>query len=705
MEKNVKRKIRFLLPVFFACLMAFSGIFVPTFNGSTTGLENKNVMFEAEGLENTLFETSTLTEVGEGNSRTVTYKAAMAFGDSKKDTNGTVIGNSTKTILTDALAGAESSGKGIIYRYHSAPTTMGTNACSSALVFKKPVDADIVTSITLRLYLYLSDGTEFYSNNTFGYAFMLVYGLGDTGENNSGYVVHRTTKQKEWIDLTISGANLAKLATQTDDGLQFKGMQVGFRAHSTSNATLYTGTPNQLNGFVILDHITYEVDEAVVKQKEAIAHKNQVTKNGTTLLASADQASHLVDGNLTTVQKKTITPPSASSLSSISVDGAANSSVWKRILHSGGAVIATPGIEFSKPVKVEEIESISIRLNAHLSAGSTYCTSGDYGIFITGLEQTTVVKGGDAKSSHMLVSGVQQDAWIDYSIRGNELNYLVDSDGNISGIQIACYVQTGDAQLFHQGATSANASWLLIDYIYYTPKYKASFEYEGAAITEIESYTTAEKVVLPSFTQNVDEVFVGWKQVVGNETYLYRAGKEITLTENTTFSAVTVDFDMVKGASIRVSDNAADSGIRFACTIDAADYAALGEFAQGFGTMILPTESIAQKDFVMENFDPEKNEILIIEGEKYDNETIPGYTLYTGVMVNIKQANYAKEFSARGYIKIAYTNGDVGYIYTDYNATNNSRSISSVAQKILDSGNSEYADVQIVKDYAAAANQ
>ena len=161
---------------------------------------------------------------------------------------------------------------------------------------------------------------------------------------------------------------------------------------------------------------------------------------------------------------------------------------------------------------------------------------------------------------------------------------------------------------------------------------------------------------------------------------------------------------MIKGASIRVGDDAADSGIRFACTIDAADYAALGNFAQGFGTMILPTESLAQKDFVMENFDSAKNEILIIEGVNFDDETIPGYTLYTGVMVNIKQHNYAEEFSARGYIKIAYTNGDVGYIYTDYNATNNSRSISSVAQKILDSGNSEYADVQIIKDYAAAAN-
>ena len=699
MGKNVKQKIRFLLPVLFACLMAFSGIFVPTLNGSTTGLENKNVMFEAEGLENTLFESTTLTEVGEGDSRKVTYKAAMAFGDSKKDTSGSVIQNSTKQILTDALAGAESSGKGIIYRYHSAPSNpMGTNACASALVFKKPVDADIVTSITLRLYLYLSSGSEFYSNNTYGFAFLYFYGLDDTGENNSGYLVHRTTKQKEWIDLTISGTSLAKLATQTDEGLQFKGLQVGFRAHSSSDTTLYTGTPNNLNGFIILDYITYEVDEPV-------AHKKEVTKNGTTLLASADQTSHLVDSNLTTVQNKTITPPTASSIGSTSVEGSANESVWKKVLHSGGAVIATPGIKFSKSVKVEDIESINIRLNAHLSAGSTYCTSGNYGIFVTGLEQDTIIKGGDAKTSHMIVSNVEQDAWIDYSIKGNELNYLVDSDGNISGIQIACFVQTGDAQLFHQGPTSANATWILIDYVYYTPKYKASFEYDGEAITEIESYTTAEKVVLPNFTQDADEVFVGWKQVVGNETYLYRAGEQITLTANTTFSAVTIDFDMIKGASIRVGDDAKDSGIRFACTIDAADYAALGGFAIEFGTIILPTDSLAQKEFIVENFDATKNEILIIAGEKFDTTTIPDYILYTGVMVNVKETNYARAFSARGYIKIAYTNGEPGYIYTDYSEANNSRSISLVAKKILESGNEEYQDVQIVKDYAAKANQ
>jgi hypothetical protein len=316
----------------------------------------------------------------------------------------------------------------------------------------------------LRLYLYLSAGSEFCSNDPFGLAVLYFYGLGDTGENNSGYLVHRATKQKEWIELTISGTNLAKLATQTDDGLQFKGLQMGIRAYSNNNNNLYTTTPTELNGFIILDHITYEVDEAVVKQKEAIAHKNEVTKNGTTLLASADQtATQVVDGKITKVSNNAVSssPRKAETMSSVAFEGGANSTVWKKTLHSAAAV-ALPSIKFSKPVKVEDIESINIRLYAHLSAGSAYCTTGASGVFVVGLEEDAVVKG---ENSHMIPKTVQQDVWIDYSIEGNQLNYLVDSDGNINGIQISSYIynDTGSDDIFYVGAEGSGVSWILID--------------------------------------------------------------------------------------------------------------------------------------------------------------------------------------------------------------------------------------------------
>lgn len=697
MGNNSKRIARFILPVLLACLLAFtSTIFTGAMNGSATGLEDKNVLFEAEGT-NTLLENTTLTEVGEGGSRAVIRRDTLVFGNTGKDTNGNDVPNArNKAEVVNALAGAQSSGKGLIYRFHTWTETVGTNACATAIVFKNPVDAELVTSITLRLYLYLSAGSEFYSVDPFGYAFMYLYGLGDTGVNNSGYVVHRTTKQKEWIDLTISGDNLAKLTTKTEDGgYQFKGLQVGFRARSNDNNKLYMGSPNQLNAFVILDYITYEVNEA-------LAHQKEVTKNGSTLLASSNNADQVVTSNIATVNADlTQSGPSNYGVKNIPSTGAANLTVWKSNFHSGAPTKGL-AVKFAKSVALDSIESIVVRMNAHFSPNAPY-ENGLGGVMFTALETTAVDKDINV---HVIDGNVQQDAWIDYVINGTSLANLADKDGNINGIQVASHIVTGDANKFYIGTGGNDVSWLLVDYIYYTPKYQAAFEYEGAAINELATYTTAEKVTLPTFTQNTDEVFVGWKLVDGTNTYLYKAGEQVALTKSVTFSAITVDFDMIKGASIRVAESADDAGIRFACTIDAIDYAALGDFAIEFGTLILPTASLDGKEFIVDNFDldPAAKQILVIEGMNYDTDTIEGAILYTGVMSKVNPANYARAFSARGYIKINYTNG-AGYIYTDYNAENNSRSISEVAKKVKESSvYASYTDGQkaVIDAYADA---
>ena len=113
--------------------------------------------------------------------------------------------------------------------------------------------------------------------------------------------------------------------------------------------------------------------------------------------------------------------------------------------------------------------------------------------------------------------------------------------------------------------------------------------------------------------------------------------------------------------------------------------------------IIVPTASLESKEFIIDNFVPNDssvemiNRMLLVEGTNVftDGED----TMFTGVMKKVNSNNYAKEFSARGYIEINYTNG-VGYIYTDYDETKHSRSVKYVAQAVK-------ADTEVYESFNA----
>ena len=74
-------------------------------------------------------------------------------------------------------------------------------------------------------------------------------------------------------------------------------------------------------------------------------------------------------------------------------------------------------------------------------------------------------------------------------------------------------------------------------------------------------------------------------------------------------------------------------------------------------------------------------------------------------LVSIKEANYTKAYSARGYLVVKYANDTTQTVYTDYNVSENSRSVAEVAYKLKQS--SEYttytsAQQKIVDTFANA---
>ena len=198
---------------------------------------------------------------------------------------------------------------------------------------------------------------------------------------------------------------------------------------------------------------------------------------------------------------------------------------------------------------------------------------------------------------------------------------------------------------------------------------------------------SAWKYVLPELNPydcgKPNEVFIGWTTTdISKNLYpadLYPAGYEYELTADTTFTAIWLKMSMQNGAAVRTFGQ---SGIRFLVDIDSEFNKYYGEdkLIKEVGTLIVPTTYLNDgREFVHESF-PE-GYYIDVPTETWTVQSGDTWT-YVAALVNISPSQYAREMSARGYLKIAYTSG-VGYVYTAYSKDLNSRSIYSVATSAI----------------------
>ena len=159
-------------------------------------------------------------------------------------------------------------------------------------------------------------------------------------------------------------------------------------------------------------------------------------------------------------------------------------------------------------------------------------------------------------------------------------------------------------------------------------------------------------------------------------------------------------------ASIRLGD---PTGLRFATVIYEGRIQQLIDMglvkSYNHGTLIAPTDYLTEKELSFENF-TEKVDMLNVKstnGEYLDIDGNEWTTHFVGSIVNIKEANYDRAFTGRGYLQVTLANG---YVVTIYSATTKSISVADQAQALIDAGAyaEDSADYAILAGFAAANN-
>ncbi len=195
--------------------------------------------------------------------------------------------------------------------------------------------------------------------------------------------------------------------------------------------------------------------------------------------------------------------------------------------------------------------------------------------------------------------------------------------------------------------------------------------------------TADGKFTLPVADPHSTAQLVGWKDAEGK---LYKPGKELTgLTANATFTAVTADFKTLDGAAVRFAD---PTGLRFYSQASKADFDALGAALTATGTLILPTDMLGEGALTLEALadkEESKDYLNIVNSGWLNAATAEadGYYQFSGAIVNIKTANYGRNFSAVGYFTVTYENGETANFYGGYKAAN-ATSVKTVATKALE---------------------
>ncbi len=160
-----------------------------------------------------------------------------------------------------------------------------------------------------------------------------------------------------------------------------------------------------------------------------------------------------------------------------------------------------------------------------------------------------------------------------------------------------------------------------------------------------------------------------------------------------------VEPTMLDGASVRFAEPA---GIRFKGYVN-KEYIKTLKYLYGdanvkYGVVIAPYD-LVNDEFTIAKLG--EGNYLKIEGVKIASET-DKYYQFNCAMVNVKEANWGRDFAARTYIEIKKADGTTEYVYSDFDSKDNVRSLADVATRALAAGGYSGTKKEQLEAYSVA---
>jgi len=177
--------------------------------------------------------------------------------------------------------------------------------------------------------------------------------------------------------------------------------------------------------------------------------------------------------------------------------------------------------------------------------------------------------------------------------------------------------------------------------------------------------------------------FVGWKvtDASGNSQFM-RVGEQLRISSSVTCEAVGVGFDILDGASVKVTSGG--GALRYIAKISKPDLDSLA----AMGVKVESHMIIVPKEYFDNTFG--YNTVEALKKSGYTDisdvtvnewfEQTENYYYYSAEKSNIPDSDYLKEYAATAYLKLTFADGSTEDIYSDYDAENNSRSVYAVAK-------------------------
>ena len=276
---------------------------------------------------------------------------------------------------------------------------------------------------------------------------------------------------------------------------------------------------------------------------------------------------------------------------------------------------------------------------------------------------------------------------------GNDLSEdIVAKATNLKTAYNEVFIDAKYTGVDSEGIARAKAAGLAVEV------WTVSLEADMYALDEYVSGVTTN-YYYPDKAEN--SVFIGWMTSDGK---LYAANKEYTVTDDVSFTAAFIEFSMDDGVFFKIGQDKTQSGVAFRSRVKLGAYES---FVTGFGTIILPTDTLGELDFTLANFTAGVN---VVQVASTKSVTENGETVWLGGLGTLKSSNFTRDFSGRGYLEVTYSDGTVGYIYTEYSDKLNSNNVADMAEQYKSTCQSDYeslseASKNIVNAYIEAKNR